>query len=671
MKRIILILVGLFLFSYLNAELQSINGMKLSKPIDISNYYTHIQKDNIRDNRQTPDWEFITYPTELMTSYYDYMPGGYNSYPLRLRTVDGNDIFLIFQARPTSTSAREIYWVYIYEDGTIDGPHSWGEGGFCTIVIHSASGNVIYTHHSDNGIVLYYEDFIWNPFPPPPLIIGGGYLWPYLYIGPSPIEGKVRVFLLSSSLSLCQEVRIMYIDIDEDANVNMYELLDINNWSEVFVFTDWNDYDIRVFQSFATDYSSPGKVAFIGYAAWLSGDLGNMPVEEGVFVWESFDYGETWDYANLHSDGPTDYIYQVENIPGFTHNGELIDTLYASVIGWHNTALFDSEQNLHLTYLQEYGFTDSTGSYYFSHFLPQAEVVWDGSNFTFNEVPKMPGIDPLSGHSVPWYIEYDPFSGLPIDTVLVTVVGWSLYENELFHENTQKQAVNIQNNWMIQVWADGTYVQLAQDGDPEYQEYLEHPIIYVSASNDNGEHWSEPIELTDIFDEYGNPTQFYDQITVYPYICDQIVDLGDGWGQVYMYYFDDNTFGSTVIQNQPPDDGGQITYCSFKINFEDIEAIDDEQEMPSTKIRLYNYPNPFSTSTTISFNLVTDKHKEMRINIYNIKGELIKQLSMLSSQSSINWDGKDDNGNVVSNGVYLIRAESDKYNIVKKLVKLE
>ena len=46
-----------------------------------------------------------------------------------------------------------------------------------------------------------------------------------------------------------------------------------------------------------------------------------------------------------------------------------------------------------------------------------------------------------------------------------------------------------------------------------------HPDNYVvlSRSFDNGNTWSEPIELTDIFSE---EFDFSEQITVYPYVCD-------------------------------------------------------------------------------------------------------------------------------------------------------
>ncbi|MEA3475345.1 MAG: choice-of-anchor Q domain-containing protein [Candidatus Cloacimonadota bacterium] len=100
-----------------------------------------------------------------------------------------------------------------------------------------------------------------------------------------------------------------------------------------------------------------------------------------------------------------------------------------------------------------------------------------------------------------------------------------------------------------------------------------------------------------------------------------------------------------------------------------------------------NYPNPFSTSTTISFNLATRLHKfppldskhltgQARIKIYNVKGQLIKQLFPIAiginNKSSIEWDGKDENGNPLSSGIYFYKLEvGDKIIDIKKCLLLK
>ena len=520
-----------------------------------------------------PDYEFVKTPTKIMTSYYDYMPGSYCTHPIRIQTENGDGHYLTFFARPTKRDNRRQYWAYYDKDGniqdwnTITSYDTWqGYGG---IGIHPTTGDCVVTWHEDEEgdgtfeTALTYDNYYTTSAPgnwQTPVVFHSSahneYIWPYIEVGPSPLgEGYVRIYQLTTNAepnsagNPCEDVRLMYIDVENTATADLSSLLDKSNWNEVTIFTDWRAKSCRPFQSFAIDYNHPGKVAFIGYAVWLEGDQGDMPVDEGMFVWESYDYGETWDTANLHSDGPGAPIYYVEN-PGYFPDAP--EQLEVTVTGWHGTALYDSDGNLHWTFLQTYGYSDESGSYYFPYYMPQAEAVWDGSSFTFREVPQLPGTDPLSGHTVPW----DTENTYP-------VIGWSTYPAGIFHENTQKNAINLENHWIAQVWVDGTYHQLGEDGDPNYADYIDHPIICISISNDNGNTWFDPIMLTDVFSD---KFDFSDQITVYPYICDQIIDLEDDWGLLYMYYFDDNKFGS-AIQGGGFDPSGDITYCAVKIKF--------------------------------------------------------------------------------------------------------
>ena len=681
-----------FSFAYANDIMQPGGNERI--PIDNYNKENLIpaHKYPSRDNTPVPDYEFVKNPETIMTSYYDYMPGSYASFPIRYQADNGYyGHYLTWFARPSDTANRRQYWAYYDADEnivdwlTISTDDVWqGYGG---IAIHPATGDCIAAWHedfeTDPKIPITYDDFALLGIPgfwsAQLVIYNDGinkYCWPYLFVGSSPLgDDYVRIYLLTNNAANdpfgnpCEDVRFMYTDVENSLFADLSVILDIENWNETTIFTEWREKSCRPFQAFGIDFNTPGKVAFIGNALWLEGDLGDMPVDEGVFVWESYDYGETWDYANLHSDGPSDFLYLADNIPGFIDNqGNILDVLEVGVYGWHYTALYDSDGNLHQPYMQQYGFTDATGSYYWPHFLPEAQVTWDGAEFTFDEVPEMPGIDPLSGHSVPWEIVTDPFSG-ELDTLLYVTVGFSMYPGEanIFHENTQKQSINIDNNWLLQMWADGTYVQLAQDGIPEFLPYLEHPIIFISVSSDNGNTWSEPIELTDI---YYPDFDFSGQITVYPYVCDQIIDLGDDWGQVYIYYFDDNTFGSTVIQGQPPDDGGQITYCSIKVKFPEPPAVEPDNPNPPD-LSLTNYPNPFTSYTHISFSVPKGLNNPS-IKIYNIKGQLVKTIVPVTNDqcpmTNVVWDGKDSNNNDVVSGIYLYKLETDNGSITKKML---
>ncbi|MCK4357968.1 MAG: T9SS type A sorting domain-containing protein [Candidatus Cloacimonetes bacterium] len=96
------------------------------------------------------------------------------------------------------------------------------------------------------------------------------------------------------------------------------------------------------------------------------------------------------------------------------------------------------------------------------------------------------------------------------------------------------------------------------------------------------------------------------------------------------------------------------------------------------KLELYqNYPNPVRTYTTISFSIprdiATDLHRLAQIKIYNIKGQLVKKCEMQNVKCGMNsmvWNGKDDSGKPVANGIYFYRLSANNKNLIKKMIIL-
>ena len=77
---------------------------------------------------------------------------------------------------------------------------------------------------------------------------------------------------------------------------------------------------------------------------------------------------------------------------------------------------------------------------------------------------------------------------------------------------------------------------------------------------------------------------------------------------------------------------------------------------------LSNYPNPFNPSTTIYFgNEQIEQNEQIEISIYNIKGQKVKTIPILSNEStnSIVWNGTDNLNKSVSSGVYLYKLNID------------
>jgi len=68
------------------------------------------------------------------------------------------------------------------------------------------------------------------------------------------------------------------------------------------------------------------------------------------------------------------------------------------------------------------------------------------------------------------------------------------------------------------------------------------------------------------------------------------------------------------------------------------------------------YPNPFNSSTTISFALPASGFTQLVI--YNITGQKVREVlseTMTAGIHNVVWDGRDNNGNAVSSGMYISR----------------
>ncbi|MDP8288429.1 MAG: T9SS type A sorting domain-containing protein [Candidatus Electryonea clarkiae] len=83
---------------------------------------------------------------------------------------------------------------------------------------------------------------------------------------------------------------------------------------------------------------------------------------------------------------------------------------------------------------------------------------------------------------------------------------------------------------------------------------------------------------------------------------------------------------------------------------------------------LQNAPNPFVNGTRIVFNL--HQTAQVELKIYNIKGELVKDLySGISDYKSLQWNGTDDTGKQLSPGIYFYNLTvNGKSQEIKKLI---
>ena len=82
------------------------------------------------------------------------------------------------------------------------------------------------------------------------------------------------------------------------------------------------------------------------------------------------------------------------------------------------------------------------------------------------------------------------------------------------------------------------------------------------------------------------------------------------------------------------------------------------------------YPNPFSSTTTIEYQL--PEESPVRIEIFNIVGQRVKVLIDNNNMSAGNWrsiwNGTDESDNAVAAGVYIVHLQAEGYTETSKVV---
>jgi uncharacterized repeat protein (TIGR02543 family) len=84
------------------------------------------------------------------------------------------------------------------------------------------------------------------------------------------------------------------------------------------------------------------------------------------------------------------------------------------------------------------------------------------------------------------------------------------------------------------------------------------------------------------------------------------------------------------------------------------------------------YPNPFNTTLNIIFSMSCND--QARISVYNINGELKHIISYSGNYEGVHnlsWDGTDNYGNRLPDGLYLIRVETRYYQTSEKVLLLK
>jgi len=162
-----------------------------------------------------------------------------------------------------------------------------------------------------------------------------------------------------------------------------------------------------------------------------------------------------------------------------------------------------------------------------------------------------------------------------------------------------------------------------------------------------------------------------------------IITLTDKWQKITSNLLTPDTvfcidelirFADSGNWNSGISSGDWVELDSISLTLNPINTnINDENEFNIEEFNLnQNYPNPFNSHTIIKYQL---PHTDfIKIYIYNIFGQKVRKLISQNQQQgshSIHWDGSNDEGLIVSSGLYFCKININNSVKIIKMLKIK
>jgi len=189
---------------------------------------------------------------------------------------------------------------------------------------------------------------------------------------------------------------------------------------------------------------------------------------------------------------------------------------------------------------------------------------------------------------------------------------WTHFSNE---DGIEARVLRISEDNYGTIWINNGYVQPFKNGSWSFDEDTLVGGVTGFAIGDNGAIWAGKLELVD-----------------------------------YMFY----TYRKIGL---------------FSFDGYEITSVENKGYLPSSLSLTSNYPNPFNSTTTITFSV--PKTGFANLVIYNLMGQKVRNLvSEIISEGihTIIWDGRDTDGVPVSSGIYLAGLTQGKLRTIRKMV---
>ena len=720
MKKLLIVLltIGLLLSVAYAKEMQvSTNRKPLESP----------QGFRMPQTRNTPEYTFSKQPVAIMTSYYDYMIGSYNGLPLRvIPSSEGGGYFMTYHGRRQATGVRRVFYSYLDANGNVVSNNEitnvQNNEGYPSVSVDPVSGKPMYAWHANTDTdaeleVQFVTDAflggfsgLWNDIqviidnptevthPDGTVTTHSEFIWPTVQIGPSPIAGKRRVYVIARNAETAtygpsENPLIAFADFDGDDIEGgipfVWSYTSIPEMDQWNVDAEWR----RPFHALTTD--NAGNLYYAGYHFATEADGDTSIDEEDLDIFMCPNYGEgTWTRLSFWDKLPAWNPPTGPNNPvGYFEDSDTGQPYLDSQLTFnianssHLNASVDQYGRVHV--LAVYALSTYNG-YYYPNIQFVKEFVFDPATqeITVNEIyPQKPEDDNYNEYFMPWdfeapYGEVDDFyvSGDQTAPMMVTDFPFPHWDQSahsdamLFHYNNVKISDANEEGMMVAVWQNSYRARSYNEyNDEDFAAFANTPEIWMSVSSNNGNEWSEPIVLNNV-----ETPEFADIKPMWVYPADQVLFTGmqgqNKVGKVGIMFYNDFTWGSNAID--PPyhvnPDGGDVMFMELQVVFPYHPNADETAVTPSISLLNQTLPHPFNPRTTISYTM--NKAAPANVSINNVKGQQnnthVDENKGFGTHSVV-WNGTDTKGNTVPSGIYFYRFTTDNHTETKKMMLMK
>ena len=145
------------------------------------------------------------------------------------------------------------------------------------------------------------------------------------------------------------------------------------------------------------------------------------------------------------------------------------------------------------------------------------------------------------------------------------------------------------------------------------------------------------------------------------------------WGfpaPIQIYDFVNDTITTLSDSYTLAGDGGVVPL--FWLGGQELDIRRNFDYIPTDYFLKQNYPNPFNPITTLRYEL--PEHTFVDITVYDMLGNVVNNLvnaNQPSGYKSVQWNATNNQGQLVSAGVYLYSIEAGEFRQTKKMILLK